>query len=396
MSAQMGVCIRCLAGKVSICCIYAFSCACCAEMAPLTHKQKLDIISTWQATHSKSTTANMHGVSVKTVTLWIKRFEATGDVTSLKRLGPKPTMNEEACKIGLDLLLNPDFGTTSSVAREIYARGLTTRLLHRTSVAFHLKRYARMQGSTIRPNRGKPAQDISQASKEKRVAFCQANKGRSWKHVMFTDRKKFLFKHPGVQVRNVQWASMASKPRAFAVNHPMSVNVYAGITWYGVTRCHVVAGTSKHKSSFLNKKGDMSKNITAAEYESVLKDTLLPCGDRLFSANGISHWVLQQDNDPTHRAAPAVVKSWACTHKSSPTVLSNWPPSSPDLNLIENCWAYVQRKVDAQGHKTFEEFKAALKYEVENMPLGMLRKLFKSMPKRVARVLELKGERLAC
>jgi hypothetical protein len=365
-------------------------------MTTLTYKQKLDIISTWQATKSKKCTAAIHGVSLKTVIMWTKRFMATGDVKCLERVGSRTTMTDEACNIGLDLLLNPDFGSATSVAKELYDRGLTPRLLHRTTVAFHLKRYGKKQGKVIRVYRGKPAQDISQASKERRIAFSRANLKRSWKNVMFTDRKKFLFKHPGVHVRSVQWATKGSNPKAYSVNHPMSVNVYAGITWYGVTKCHIVAGTSKHKSTFSNKKGETSKNITAAEYETVLNDTFLPCGDRIFSANGISHWLLQQDNDPTHRVAHAVVKSWGSKHHSSSTVLSNWPPSSPDLNLIENCWAWVQRRVDAQGHKTFDDFKAAVKFEVENIPLNILRNLYKSMPRRVAQVLELNGERLAC
>lgn len=365
-------------------------------MATLTYKRKWDIISTWQAGHSKRTTSTTLGVSVKTVTKWIKRYEATGDVASVKRPGPKVTMTEEACAVGMDLLLNPDYDNAASVATELYARGFTSRLLHRTTVAFNLKRFAKKQGSALKPYRGEPAQDISKANKEKRIAFCQTNKTRSWKNVMFTDRKKFLFKHPGVHVRSVGWATKGCKPKAYSVNHPMAVNVYAGITWFGVTRCHVVAGTSKHNSTFSNKKGDISKNITAAEYENVLQSTFLPCGSKIFSANGISHWVLQQDNDPSHKAAPDVVKSWSKAHSSSPTVLPNWPPSSPDLNLIENCWAYVQRRVDGQGHKTFEEFMAAVKYEVENIPSRMLRNLYKSMPRRVARVLELGGERLAC
>ena len=115
----------------------------------------------------------------------------------------------------------------------------------------------------------------------------------------------------------------------------------------------------------------------------------------MFSSNGISNWVLQQDNDPTHKPASDVVKYWGNRHISSPTILEKWPPSSPDLNIIENCWAYVQRKVDAQGHKTFSEFKAAVIFEVEHIPISMLRSLYNSMPKRVAKVLDLKGEILS-
>jgi hypothetical protein len=110
----------------------------------------------------------------------------------------------------------------------------------------------------------------------------------------------------------------------------------------------------------------------------------------------VSHWVLQQDNDPSHKQGSTVVANWAANHSASPTLLPNWPPCSPDLNLIENCWAYVQRKVYAQGHDTFDKFMAAVKYEVEHIPNSMLIRLFTSMPSRLVRVTELKGERLNC
>lgn len=365
-------------------------------MAVLTDKQKWEIIARWERSGNISATARAMQVSATAVRRWIMRFNATGTVATMGRAAPKPAMSSAACATGLELMLSPDYGDAASVAKELFARGLTSKLLHRTTVAYHVKKHAKSVGSPIRVYRGQPAPGISQATKAKRVSFCEANKQTNWSNVMFTDRKKFLFKHPGVRVRAVQWGQKGSRPRAISVSNPMAVNVYAGITKYGVTSCHVVAGTSKQKSKYTNKKGEVSRNITAAEYGDVLTTTLLPGGAKLFSANGISHWVLQQDNDPTHRAAPHVVDSWSARHKTYATVLANWPPSSPDLNLIENCWAYVQSRVDAQGHKTFEEFEAAVKNEVENIPKSMLKNLFNSMPNRVAGVLELGGERLSC
>ena len=54
-------------------------------------------------------------------------------------------------------------------------------------------------------------------------------------------------------MRTVQWGRTG--PKACNVNHSMCVNVYAGITLYGVTECHLVTGTSKHKSTFTNRRG---------------------------------------------------------------------------------------------------------------------------------------------
>ena len=84
---------------------------------------------------------------------------------------------------------------------------------------------------------------------------------------------------------------------------------------------HQVAGSSKSKPSFKNKKGEPARNICAAQYNSVLRETLLPGGQRLFSGQGISCWTLQQDGDPAHVDAPGVVEEWSKKNKSNARLL---------------------------------------------------------------------------
>jgi transposase len=152
---------------------------------------------------------------------------------------------------------------------------------------------------------------------------------------------------------------------------------------------HIVAGTSQHKSSFLNKKGQASKNITAAEYVSVVADTFLPKGEHLFRS---SRWVLQQDNDPSHKkSAERAVAAYNKEHGTNIQLLQHWPPNSPDLSPIENLWGYVQGKVNARGCKTFAEFKEAVVSELKAVPRHMLRNLVDSMTTRMADCLKVKG-----
>jgi len=129
----------------------------------------------------------------------------------------------------------------------------------------------------------------------------------------------------------------------------MMVNLYASITKWGVTKCHVVAGTSKHNSKNLTQKGQSSRNISNAEYKDVLKDTLLPEGTRILGTQGVSTWFLQQHNDPTHKVAKQVVLKWHGNKGSSIQILPSWPPSSPDPSPIENFWGWVKGKVDETG-----------------------------------------------
>jgi hypothetical protein len=159
-----------------------------------------------------------------------------------------------------------------------------------------------------------------------------------------------------------------------------------------MTTTHVVAGSSKHPTKHVNKKGMPAKNITAAEYREVLTKTLLPAGQRLFSAQGISTWYLQQDNDPTHGCAQQVVRDWNEKKGSSVQLLPNWPPNSPDLNIIENVWAWVQAEVNKKGCATFDEFKDEVIATVSKVPKPMVTNLYKSLEKRMALVLENEGK----
>ena len=132
------------------------------------------------------------------------------------------------------------------------------------------KRLKQMAPHWLWVKRGRPPKALTQATKSKRLEFARANRSGMWAVVLFTDRKRFLLSYPGSKVRMIRWVEAGPEAEeqlaVYQPNHPQSVNIYAGITKYGVTRVHVVAGSSKHTSNFHNKKGEPAKNITAEEY----------------------------------------------------------------------------------------------------------------------------------
>jgi hypothetical protein len=236
----------------------------------------------------------------------------------------------------LELLLDGTQSTADQVASQLRSEGFTKTAVHKSTVIRSARSVAERRGTRLRSVSTFPTKRLNQATKEKRLKFAKENITRRWDNCMFTDRKKFNFSFPGVPVKDREWLLSGQQRQAGKVNHASVVNIYAGITRWGVTKCHIVAGTSKHKSVFKNKKGDPSKNITSAEYKEVVQNTFLPEGKRLFSTQGIATWVLQQDNDPTHKVASEVVREWNSKHASSIILLPNWPPSSPDLSPIDN------------------------------------------------------------
>jgi hypothetical protein len=142
---------------------------------------------------------------------------------------------------------------------------------------------------------------------------------------------------------------------------------------------------------FKTKAGKDARNITSAEYQSVLTDHLLPRGRSLMLANGHTSWLLQQDNDPAHAQAEAVIRTFNMRHNSSINLLHGWPPHSPDLSLIENMWAHVQQKMDSAGCKTFADYVEKLEHLTANMSTAWLDKAYAGMHQRIVDTIRLRG-----
>lgn len=330
---------------------------------------------------------------MRTVKLWVARFKRTGGVDAKRSTGRRPVVTPEAAQRALDYLRD---GSSSAVgvARRLHQEGITPRQVHRRTVVRAAKKVAKTLRLNLRAQTGKPQPELKPAHKAQRIAFAKANLHRDWTRVMFTDRKKFIFAHPGSRVTPVTWTTGQANRRATTVSHPATFNVYAGLTPRGMTKIHVVAGSTGHKTLHKNKKGQPAKNITASQYKEVVSNTFLPEGDRLFKGRGVlPKWVLQQDNDPTHKVAVVLARRRNRERLGKVEVLKNWPPNSPDLNLIENVWAYVNARVQSRRCETRADFEKAVQEELQAVPINYIEKLYKSMPARLSQVLKNEGER---
>jgi len=364
------------------------------SMVALDPATRQAVLLEYQKTPNYERVARRLNVDWRTVKRWVSRFEETGTVMPVAGLGRKPKVSEAAARKAGELLLSSEFDNCHEVAKELHNLGLTTSVVHASTVSRRAKAQACADGTPIVAKTGKPGKALTEATMAKRRSFCETNKTRSWARVMITDRKKFYFRYPGTSVKRVQWLRKGEQRVAFRPNSPQAVNLYAGITKYGVTKAHLVTGTSKLRTSFRNKKGQDARNITSAEYEKVLAQTLLPEGKRLFASAGVTSWVLQQDNDPTHkRAAGKALQAWNSRKSGMVELLPEWPPHSPDLSPIENAWAYVQAKVDAAGCKTFEEFLSRVLKEWRELPISYIKSLMNSLPARLNACLELDGKK---
>jgi transposase-like protein len=327
---------------------------------------------------------------IKAVRRWWQRYLDTDGVDDAKRVGRPRAIPKRSETTTLNLLMNEHINGAAHVAKELAVNGATKSVVHKATVIRAARRAALQRGKKLAVKRGPPPKGMRQATKLKRSKFAKTNLKRDWGNVLFTDRKRFYLHYPGSKVKPVRWTFQGQEENeaVFQPTNPQCLNVYAGISPYGMTALHVVAGTSKTKTNHKTKTGRPARNITRSEYQEVLNSTLLPEGTRLFGEKGVKAWYLQQDNDPSHGVVGTVLQEWNLTHAGVVQLLPNWPPSSPDLSIIENVWAWVQQEVNKLGCKDFEEFKQAVAKTIAAIPQDMSMNLFNSLKARMQLVVE--------
>lgn len=364
-------------------------------MCVLSIKERKAIVRQYDSCKSIAATARACKCSTKTVYRWLQRFKATNDVISKPKSGRRPVMSPKVAKKALQLLKGGKFSGAKAVAVHLKDSGYLPRVVSKGTLISHCRNEAKRQKDKLVMQRGRPPKCMTQDTMHKRLAFALNHQRTKWDHVMFSDRKRFYFRFPGSVVRPTRW-QLQSEMRAahsgiYQPTHPGCLNVYVGITRHGATKAHVVAGTTGHKHGHKNMKGEKARSITTVEYKEVVHQTFLKEGKQLFKGRA---WCLQQDNDPTHKAAHEVVQKWNKFNIPKVKVLIGWPPNSPDLNLIENFWAYIEQRVSQIKCHTFQQFAKCVKAEVKSTSpsrLSYLCKLYDSMPKRLANVIENQG-----
>lgn len=121
------------------------------------------------------------------------------------------------------------------------------------------------------------------------------------------------------------------------------------------------------------------KNVDSSEYQRVLNAAFpIICSPRT---------LFQHDGAPAHRSR----STSDFLRKKAIRLLPDWPPQSPDLNVIENLWDELKRRISFSKPATLEELWEIAQREWEAIPNETIIKLYDSMPRRVSAVLGNKG-----
>lgn len=326
------------------------------------------------------------GVSVRTLSRWYQAFldsEQKGE-PSVDRAVRRPAIGRPRVrKVGRPRKLGPHnhrmlkrwfvsgrVRNTRAASKRLLvthpqlgeiSRWTISRALHRNRMVTRLKRRVPLLNNT---------------HKAKRLAFAQRHVHwtvEQWKRVIFSDET--IVRVCGNAYQRRYWLDL-DKPsiQTDHYRHSGGGSVfmwgcfgYNGVGW----ACRVQGGT-----------------LNAEFYLEILREELF-CSTDWCLGDDTRHWYFMQDGAPAHTAR--VVKAYFGTVPN--VTLLDWPASSPDLNPIENMWAYLKKRVyDLGPFRTADEVWACCEEQWNLIGQDYCQKLIESMPSRMQACIDSFGD----
>ena len=99
---------------------------------------------------------------------------------------------------------------------------------------------------------------------------------------------------------------------------------------------------------------------------------------------------LQQDNAPARNS----IFSKTRFSENGLEILENWPPNLPDINIIENVWSLLKKRVFQRYSKSIWELWAFCQEEFERIPLEYIRNIYSSIPDRLNKIVQCNGKNI--
>ena len=214
---------------------------------------------------------------------------------------------------------------------------------------------------------------LTEKMKQKRVAFAHQYGHwtvEDWKKVMFSDESHFELQF----ARNFRCRRAVGSDRLDprytrkTVKHPLKIMAWGSFSWRGRGGLEFLA------------KGEM---MNGPRYLMILENKL----EFFLRQHCCSHFL--QDGAPCHRSK--VVTKWFADHPE--IQLIDWPGNSPDLNPIENVWAWMKQQLQNCKATSLPELQRKITelWTLRMDNIDYLKSLIESMPRRLQAVIEKEG-----
>ncbi len=207
---------------------------------------------------------------------------------------------------------------------------------------------------------------LTSIHKNKRRKWCAVRRewtSLKWKSVVFSDECKLeLRPNKRIYVRRQKGARMQPNCISPTSKYSRSIMVWGAVRGDGyrlLIRCE--------------------NNVDSCEYQRILSVA--------FPVICSSRTLFQHDGAPAHRSR----STSDFLRRKAVRLLPDWPPQSPDLNIIENMWDELKRRISFFKPITLDELWEVAQREWKAIPNESICKLYDSMPRRVSAVLKNKG-----
>ena len=316
-------------------------------------------------------------VSPDFVRRWVHRFLETGAAQDAPRSGrPRKLASQQLQARLKHLTRQPECDTAGKIAKAFAVDEVD---VHATTVARVLKRI----GYKYSP--AKWVRRVSPVCMAKRLKFARKYRnGAPWRATMYTDSSYFVLGKLG-SARHRRWVLVDEDDAHLHMYslHGLKVHVYGGICAHGKTKLVFVTGTTGKARP----QGYKGRGVGADEYQTILREHLLPDARNIFLAHRIHDWWFMQDGATAHRAATTM----QFLRVEVPHLWEDWPSNSADLNPIEQVWATMKRHLAGRSFDDIEEFKGAVQHAWDSCSQRVIKALINSMWRRLRAVERAKG-----
>ena len=222
-----------------------------------------------------------------------------------------------------------------------------------------IQRWLKEKGYEYSLYKVRPKNDLK--DQENRLNWCKRHTFDNWYDIFFTDETTIYLNNPG----GFKWVKDGEQQNYVAGhNRGRKVNVWGAISHKGKLTLQV-----------------FEENLNTEVYLNILSDMLPEM--RQINNKKIR---LQMDNAKVHWSTNALK-----FYKENNLRLIDWPPNSPDLNPIENVWAYLKSKLSYQKY-TKNQLISKIHTTWNDISDEQIKKTWESIYKRIQQCIDVEGK----